>query len=326
MKRRQLIALLSGTVAWPLVARGQGKVWRIGVLLVNPVTTPDAVSIWNAFVEGLREHGYVEDQNIIIERRYSEGRADRWPELAIELVRLKVDLILVVTTPAAIAAKNASSSIPIVLAGAIDPVGAGLAASLARPGGNVTGLATFYPELGAKALLMLKEARPDLSRVAVLWNPANPANLSVWKETENAARTSGLTLLSVPIRDLKEFDNLSGAVDEARPDGVLVLSDVFIYMKRELIVDLMIQKRLAVVTPLRDMTKHGALMSYGVDLADIFHKAASYVDKIFKGANPADLPFEQPTKFELVINLKIARTLGLTIPPTLLAGADEVIE
>jgi putative ABC transport system substrate-binding protein len=329
MKRRQLIALLGGTAAWPLVARAQqpGKTWRIGVLLAEPAAgKPDAAAIWNAFIEGLRENGYVEGQNLIIEYRLSEGRSERWPELASELVRLKVDLILAGTTPAAFAAKNATSSIPIVLAGAIDPVGAGLAASLARPGGNVTGTATFFPELGAKALLLLKEARPNLSRVAVLWNPANPANVSVWNEAENAARASGLTLHSVPIRDLKEFDNVSGAVVEARADGLLVMGDVFLFLKREQIADLMLQKRLVAVTPYREMTKLGALMSYGVNFANIYHRAASYVDRIFKGANPADLPFEQPTKFHFVINLKTANTLGLTIPPTLLARADELIE
>src|SRR5262245_16355955 len=328
MRRRQLITLLGGTAAWPLVARAQqaGKVWRIGVLLVSPATKPDAARIWNAFIEGLREHGYFEGQNVIIERRHSEGRADRWAELANELVALKVDLILAGTTPAALAARNASNSIPIVLPGAIDPVGAGLAASLARPGGNVTGPATFFPELGAKALLLLKEAWPGLSRVAVLWNSANPANVSVWKEAENAARASGLTLHSVPTHDLKEFDNVSGAVGEVQADGLLVMGDVFIYAKRELIADLILQKRLVAVTPYRDMTELGVLMSYGLDLTAVFRRAASYVDRIFKGANPADLPFEQPTKFELVINLKTVKTLGLTIPPTMLARADEVIE
>jgi putative ABC transport system substrate-binding protein len=330
MNRREFVtALSSAVVAWPLAARAQhaGKVWRIGVIAgANAATKPDLAYIWNAFIEGLREHGYVEGQNVIFERRYSEGRADRWPELASDLVRLKVDLILASTTPAALAAKNATSSIPIVLAGAIDPVGAGLATSLARPGGNVTGPATYFPELGAKAMLLLKEAQPGLSRVAVLWNPANPANVSVWKETENAARASGLTLHSVPIGDLKEFENISGAVAEARADGLLVFGDDFILLKRELIADLMLQKRLVAVTPYRDMTKLGALISYGVDFADIYHKAASYVDRILKGANPADLPFEQPTKFELVINLKTAKALGLTIPPTLLVRANEVIE
>jgi ABC-type uncharacterized transport system substrate-binding protein len=301
-------------------------VWRIGVLLASPATGPDAARAWNAFIEGLREHGYVEHQNVIIEIRYSEGRADRWPELASELIRLKVDLILVGTTPAALALKNASSSIPVVIAGAIDPVGAGLAASLARPGGNVTGPATFFPELGAKALLLLKEACSGLSRVAVLWNPANPANVSVWRETENAARASGLTLHSVPIRDPNEFDNISGAVVEARVDGLLVLGDLFIFLRRTLIADFMLQKRLVAVTPYREMTELGALMSYGVDFADIYRKAASYLDRILKGANPADLPFEQPTKFVFVINLKTANTLALTIPPTLLARADEVID
>ena len=330
MKRREFITALSGAVvAWPLAVRAQraGKVWRIGVLLAEAAAgKPDAAAIWNPFIEGLREHGYVEGHNLAIEYRLSEGRSERWPELARELVRLKVDLIFVGTTPAAIAAKNATSSIPIVLAGAIDPVGAGLAASLARPGGNVTGPATFFPELGAKALLLLKEARPGLSKVAVLWNPENPGNVSVWKEAENAARASGLTLHSVPIRDLKEFDNLSGVVAAARADGLLAMGDQFIFLKRELIADLMLQKRLAAVTPYREMTKLGALMSYGVNFADIYHKAASYVDKILKGANPADLPFEQPTKFDLVINLNTAMALGLTIPPTLLASANEVIE
>src|SRR5262249_22791866 len=318
MKRRQLIALIAGTVAWPRVARAQlaRKVWRIGVLVgSNFATEPDRARYWNAFIEGLREHGYVEDQNIILERRYSGHRADRWPELASELVRLNVDLILVATTPAALAAQKASSSIPIVHAGAIDPVGAGLAVSLARPGGNVTGLATFFPELGAKALLLLKEAWPGLSRVAVLWNPANPANVSAWKESENAARASGLTLHSVPIRDAREFDNLSGAVADAQADGLLILGDAFIFDKRKLIADLINHKRLIAVPPWREMTQLGALMSYGVDFVDIFRKAASYVDRILKGANPADLPFEQPRKFDLVINLKTAKTLGLAIPP-----------
>jgi len=330
MRRREFIALVGRTtVAWPLAARAQQarKMWRIGVLLgSNLATKPETARIWNAFIEGLREHGYVEGQNVIIEPRYSEERNDRWPELASELVRLKVDLILASTTPAALAAKNASSSIPIVHAAAIDPVAAGLAVSLARPGGNVTGLATFFPELGAKALLLLKEAWPRLSRVSVLWNPANPANVSVWKEIENAARASGLTLHSVPIGNLKEFDTVSGAVADAQADGLLILGDVFILMKRKLIADLMHQKRLVAVTPYREMTELGALMSYGVDFADNFRKAASYVDRIFKGANPADLPFEQPTKFELVIKLKTAKALGLTVPPTLLARADEVIE
>ena len=330
MRRREFITLLSGAAtAWPQIAPAQQarKVWRIGVLVgSNFATEPDRARIWNAFIEGLREHGYVEGQNIIFERRYSGHRADRWPELASELVRFNVDLILVATTPAALAAKNASSSIPIVHAGAIDPVGAELAVSLARPGGNVTGPATYFPELGAKALLLLKEAWPGLSSVAVLWNPANPANVSVWKETENAARASGLTLHSVPIRDLKEFDNLSGAVADARADGLLIIGDAFIFDKRKLIADLTHQKRLVAVTPYREMTELGALMSYGLDLTAVFRRAASYVDRILTGANPADLPFEQPTKFLLVINMKTAKAFGLTIPTTVLARADEVIE
>ena len=246
--------------------------------------------------------------------------------MASELVRLKVDIILVGTTPAALAAKNATGAIPIVHTGAIDPVGAGLAASLARPGGNVTGLAVLYPELAAKGLSLLKEARPGLSRVAVLWNAANPANAPVWREIEITARMSGLTLHSVPIRALKEFDDVLTAVAGARADGLLVLGDELIFVKRKLIADLTIQKRLVAVTQNREITDLGVLMSYGVDFADIYRRAASYVDRILKGANPGDLPFEQPTKFELVINLKTAKALGLTIPQSLLLRADEVIQ
>jgi putative ABC transport system substrate-binding protein len=282
--------------------------------------------IWKVFIDALRERGYVEGQNFAIEARYAEGRADRWPDLASELVRLKVDVILVDTTPAALAAKNASRSIPIVHCCAIDPVGAGLAASLARPGGNVTGLAQLYPELSAKGLLLLKEARPGLSRVAVLWNPANPANASAWRETENAARASGLTLHSVPIRVLKDFDHVPAGLAEARAEGVLLLGDSLVFVLRKQIAGLIIQKRLVAVTPYREVTELGALMSYGVDLADLFHRAAGYVDRVLKGANPANLPFEQPTKFEFVINLKTAKALGLTIPPSLLLRADQVIE
>ena len=328
MNRRAFVTGLGAVLAAPLAAGAQraGKVQRIGVLGSFPPTTPDAAPIWNAFIEGLREHGYVEGQNFVFEYRYAEGRADRWQELASELVRLKVDVIVVPTTPAALAAKNASSAIPIVHAAAIDPVGAGLAASLARPGGNVTGLAQLYPELAAKGLSLLKEARPGLSRVAVLWNAANPANAPVWREIEITARMSGLTLHSVPIRALKEFDDVLAAVAGARADGLLVLGDALMFVKRKLIADLTIQKRLVTVTPFREITDLGALMSYGVDLADPYRRAASYVDRILKGANPGDLPFEQPTKFELVINMKTAKALGLTIPQSLLLRADEVIQ
>ncbi len=329
MNRRAFVIGFGALLAVPLAAGAQksGKVWRLGLLTNTPPTAaPDTMRIWKVFIDALRERGYVEGQNFAIEARYAEGRADRWPDLASELVRLKVDVILVDTTPAALAAKNASRSIPIVHCCAIDPVGAGLAASLARPGGNVTGLAQLYPELSAKGLLLLKEARPGLSRVAVLWNPANPANASAWRETENAARASGLTLHSVPIRVLKDFDHVPAGLAEARAEGVLLLGDSLVFVLRKQIAGLIIQKRLVAVTPYREVTERGALMSYGVDLADLFHRAAGYVDRVLKGANPANLPFEQPTKFEFVINLKTAKALGLTIPPSLLLRADQVIE
>jgi putative tryptophan/tyrosine transport system substrate-binding protein len=329
MNRRAFVTGLGALLAGPLASGAQQskKMWRLGYLSTFPPPTPEAVRIWSAFIAGLRELGYVEGQNVLIERRYNEGRAERWPPVANELVQLKVDVILVSTTPAALAARTASSSIPIVHAAAIDPVGAGLAASLSRPGGNVTGLAIPSPELTAKGLLLLKEARPGLSRVAVLWNDANTANASVWRETENAARMSGLTLHSVPMRTVKDLDNVSAAVAETRADGLLVLQDAFIFSRgAKLFADVAIQQRLVAVTQFRRMAELGALMSYGVDFADLFRKAASYVDKIFRGANPADLPFEEPTKFELVINLKTAKALGLIIPPSLLLRADQVIE
>ena len=319
------LALVLILFASPFFAEAQRaeKVWRIGYLANVPPITPEVARNWNGFVDGLREHGYVEGRNLVIERRYAEGRADRWPELASELVRLKVDVIVVNTTPAALAAKNASSAIPIVQMGAIDPVGAGLAASLARPGGNVTGLAILFPELAAKGLALLKEARPGLSRVAVLWNAANPANASVLRETETAARASGLTLQSVPVRAPKDFED---AFAQVRADGLLVLGDVLMFQQRKQIAEFITQKRLPAVTQFREMTELGALMSYGVDLAAMFRRAANYVDRVLKGARPGDLPFEQPTKFELTLNLKTAKSLGLTIPPSLLLQANYVIE
>jgi putative ABC transport system substrate-binding protein len=325
MRRREFITLLGGAAAaWPLGARAQqaSKVYRLGILTI----ARDLPRTWAGLFHGLRDHGYVEGQNLIIELRYSEGQTERWPEAAAELVGLRVDVIVVSTTPAALAAKKATSTIPIIFPTAFDPVGAGLATSLSRPGGNVTGLGLFVPEVSAKGLTLLKEALPSLTRVAVLWNAANPANALVWRDVEATARAAGLVLYPQQVREPKDFEAAFIAITQERPEGLLVLVDALLNQYRNQIVDFTAREHFPAVFQFREFAELGGLMSYGPNLPDMFYRAADYVDRILKGAKPADLPIEQPTKFELVINLKTARALGLEIPPTLLARADEVIE
>jgi putative ABC transport system substrate-binding protein len=322
--RLGLTAVLTfGILASPLAAEAQppGKAYRIGYL-----GTPPPAHIWDSLLEGLRERGYIEGRNIVFERRFSEGRAERFPEFAAEMVRLRVDLIIVNTTPAAIAAKNATKTIPIVIPTAIDPIGAGLVASLARPGGNLTGFAILWAELSAKRLALLKEVVPGLSRVVVFWNAANPANASAWKETQAAARALGLVLQSREVRDPQDFEGTFAHMAKGRADALLVLEDAVISLHRQQIAEFAIQKHLPSVFAARESVVAGGLMSYGPSLPDLYRRAAITVDKILSGVRPADLPIEQPTKFELVINLKTAKALSLTIPPSVLARADQVIE
>jgi putative tryptophan/tyrosine transport system substrate-binding protein len=325
MQRREFIALLVSTAAsWPFTAHAQqpGKMWRIGLIAHRPFAKKDA----DAFREAMRELGYVEGQNVILEPRYAEGKAERFQEFAEEMVRLKVDIIIVYTTPAALAAKNATTTIPIVFPTAIDPVGTGVVSNLRHPGGNVTGGAILYAELCAKRLQLLKEVVPGLSRSAVVWNAANPANALAWKETQDAARTLGVVLQSHEMKVLKDFEGAFAIMAKDRPDGLLVLEDsLTIYYGKE-IADFAARQRLPSMFGWREGVDAGGLMSYGVSSPEIVRRTATYVDKILKGAKPGDLPVQQDTKFELVINLKTARALGLTIPPTLLATADEVIE
>jgi ABC-type uncharacterized transport system substrate-binding protein len=306
----------------PAEAQQPGKVYRIGFLS----TDPPAAHAWNALLDGLRERGYIKGRNIVFERRFSEGKAERFPEFAAEMVRLSVDIIIVTTTPAAIAAKNATQTIPIIIPTALDPVGAGLVASLARPGGNITGLSSLSPELSGKRLELLKEVVPGMTRVAVLWNPANPANASVWKETQAAAGALGLLLYSQEVRGPPDLKGGFPLTAQARPDALLVLSDSLINMRRQQIVEFARQKRLPSVFASTEPVMAGGLMSYGPSLPDRYRRTAYYVDRILKGAKPADLPVEQPTKFEFVINLKAAKQIGLTIPPNVLARADKVIK
>jgi putative ABC transport system substrate-binding protein len=319
-----IVILLLSLLVVPLAAVAQppGKVYRLGYL----DTTPLPAHLWEALLDGLRERGYSEGRNLVFERRFSEGNAERFPEFAAELVRLRVDCILVTTTPAALAAKHATQTIPIVIPTMIDAVGAGLVASLARPSGNLTGLSVLAPELSGKRLELLHEVVPGLTRVAVLWNAANPANALSWEGTQTAAGALGLLLHSLDVRGPQDLEGAFARMAQARPDALLVLPDSLIAMYRQPIAEFATQQHLPSVFSTREWVVLGGLMSYGPSLPDLFRRAATYVDKILKGAKPADLPVEQPTKFELVVNLKTAQALGLTIPSSVLFRADEVIK
>jgi len=323
IRRREFITTLIGAAAaWPLPAPAQqsGKIWRMGFIAHGHE------KFYDALFEGLHEFGYVERQNLVVERRYAEGRAERFPEFAAEMVRLNVDVIVVVTTPAALAVKKATTTISIVHPNAIDPLNTGLVASLAHPGGNLTGGAQLTAEASAKRLEALKKVVPALSRGAVLWNPGNPALPFAWKETQGAARKLGVTLLSHEVQGPKDFEAAFSAIAQERPDALLVLQDAVTLQQRKEIVDFAIQQRLPGMFQAKGWAEAGGLMSYGEDLPYMYRRAAYFVDKIFKGTNPADLPVEQATKFELVLNLKTARAIGLTISDPFLALADEVIE
>ena len=303
------------------------KVPRIGYLVSSEPATESARS--EGIRLALRELGYIEGQNIAIEYRYAEGKNDRHPKLAAELVRLKVDLIVVAGGVGTIRTlMNATKTIPIVMTGGADPVEAGLIESLARPGGNVTGLTTLSRELGGKRLELLKEAVPKLAHVAVLYDPTTQAGVLQVKEVlPVAARALKLTLRSWEVRDADGFDKVFAALSKQRPDGLYVpASGALMRANQKRIVAFALKSRLPSIYYLRESVDAGGLMSYGADLADSYRRVATYVDKILKGAKPADLPVEQPTKFELVINLKTAKQIGLTIPQKVLSRADKVIK
>jgi putative tryptophan/tyrosine transport system substrate-binding protein len=295
---------------------------RIGYLLEG--SSSSAADRVDTFRDGLRDLGYVEGKNIVIDYRYAEGKFDRFPELAAELVRLKVYVIVAVSTVAARAAQNATRTIPIVaLSG--DPVETGLVASLARPGGNVTGLASLAPELSTKRLELLKEIVSKVSLVAVLWNPNGPAPVLAFKETQLAAKRLGLLLQSLEVRGPDDFESAFGGAIRERASALLVISDPLTNTHQRRIVELAAKNRLPAIYPIREFVQAGGLMAYAPDRLEQYRRVAYYVDKILKGAKPADLPVEQPTKFEFVINLKAAKQIGLTIPPNVLARADKVI-
>jgi ABC-type uncharacterized transport system substrate-binding protein len=266
------------------------------------------------------------ERNLIITYQWAEGYQERSAALAAELVRLKPDVILTAGTPGSLAAKQATQSIPIVAAIVGDPVASGLVSSLAKPGGNVTGLATLAEELERKRLEIFKEVVPKLSRVAVLLNPANPFTTIAWKGAQSAAEALGVTLLPVEARGPNDLDHALATIETARPDGLILIPDRFLFLYRVPIVEFMTTNRLPGIFPWGEIVREGGLMAYGPDLSDMYRRAAVYVDKILKGAKPADLPVEQPMKFEFVINLKTVQALGITMPPTVLFQADEVIQ
>jgi putative ABC transport system substrate-binding protein len=328
MERRTFLGTLGLSVlAAPLAAEAQpaAKVARIGYLAGSLAARPH---LQEAFRQGLRDLGYVEGRNVVIEYRDAEGNFERLPALAAELVALKVAVILAPTTLAALAAKQATRTLPIVFTVAADPVTSGLVNSLARPGGNVTGLSILAPELVGKRLELLKQAVPGVSRVAVLWQPGGLGKRTekdMLKEAEVAARALGVRLQFVEARGPADFDRAFSDMTRARAGALTVLTSAMFFNERRRLVDLAAEKRLPAVYGGRDFVDAGGLMSYGPNQADLNRRAATYVDKILKGAKPGDLPVEQPTKFELVINLKTAKALSLTMPQSVLGRADEVI-
>ena len=322
------ITLLLGGLFNPLAAAAQqaAKGPRIGYLNANLAASPH---LTEAFRQGLRDLGYIEGRNVVIDYRDAEGKFDRLPALAVELVALKVDVIVATGTLAALAAKRATSSIPIVFPTVGDPVTDGLVISLARPGGNVTGLSNLTPELVGKCLELLKEAIPGVSQVAILWQPGGfveRTRKDVRKGAEVAGRALGIRLQFVEARGPEDFDRVFSDIARARAGAGIVVTTAMFFQERRRLVDLAAKIRLPAVYGSRESVDAGGLISYGPNFADSFRRAATYVDKILKGAKPADLPVEQPTKFELVINLKTAKQIGLTIPPNVLARADRVIK
>ena len=321
MKRREFITLLGGSATlWPLAGRAH-KFFKIGLL-----DTGLGANFSVPFVRKLVELGYVEGQNVVIERRSAEGNAELLAGLAADLVRQQVDVIVTAGTPAGFAAKKATSTIPIVLGANSDPVGVGLVVSLARPGGNATGNSLMAPDLSAKRLEILHTLAPEISRIAILWDSSNPGMAERVRETKIAADQSHVLLHTVGPRNLDELDAAFADLRNARPDALLVTAEAFTRQHLVRILDFANNNKIPAMFEDSSYVAAGGLISYGPDYQDVFRKAAVFVDKILKGAKPADLPIEQPTKFELVINLKTAKAIGLSVPPTLLITADKVIE
>jgi putative ABC transport system substrate-binding protein len=325
MRRREFIRLLGGAVvAWPLASSAQSKIARIG-FMGNSTAALEA-NLVDAFREGLREHGYEEGRNIAIEYRWADGEYERFPALVTELIAAKVDVIVTAGTPAALAMKKATTTVPLVMVAVGDPVGTGLVPSLARPGGNLTGLSSIAPDLEGKRLQLLREVVPALSHVAMFVNSLNPFHVSSMRQARAAAQAMGIKLQLHDISKSEDLDGAFAAIREERPDALLILADRVFLHNRERLMDFTKEQRLPNVNAYKELVEVGGLMSYGPSYEDMHKRAAIYVDKILKGAKPADLPIEQPSKFTFIVNLKAAKALGITVPSHLLGLADQLIE
>jgi putative ABC transport system substrate-binding protein len=320
--RRELITLLGSGAAWPFaaLAQGAGQIPRIGVLWPNPPATFEAVR------QGLREFGYIEGQSISFEFRWAEGKLDQLPELARELVGIPVDIIVTLAPPATVAARNATKTIPIVFVAIGEPVASGLVASLARPGANLTGTTRMLPEMSAKHVELLKMAVPSLSKLAVVWNPINTSHRPALQAVEAVALSLSIQPRPLEVRGPAELDGVFAAIARDGADGVLFIADPVFFINLQRMAEFVASRRLPSIANFIEFPRLGGLMGYAPSIPDEFRHVAGHIDKILKGAKPADLPVELPTKFQLVINLRTAKTLGLNLPPTLLATADEVIE
>jgi putative ABC transport system substrate-binding protein len=327
VSRRAFLTGFAAALAAPPAAAAQpaGKVYHVGYLGVTPPTASTA-PLWDAFVNGLREHGYAEGRNLVLHRRYSDGQDARFSELAAELVRLNVDVIVSSTTQGALAAKQATSTIPIVTIVVGDPVGSGLVMSLARPGGNVTGVTTQATDWAAKQVEVLQEMLPGIKRIGVLWNPTLPQHQTFFRETQKAAATLRLELDSLELRSIDGLEAVFQRIAHARLDGLQVYDQPALFPHRQRVVDAVTRSRIPAIYGLPPYVDSGGLMSYSPKLPDLFRRSTTYVDKLLKGAKASQLPMEQPTMFALVINLKTAKALGLTIPRSLLLRADQAIE
>ncbi len=325
-RRKLLVALGAGALAWVGAARAQAPARAARIGLLSP-SSPSIAALWlQAFRSGLRDLGWIEGKNVSIEYRYAEGSSDRLPGLAADLVRLKVDVIVVSSAPAAAAAKKATTTIPIVIAAAGDPIAAGLVESLSRPGGNITGLSQMTHETTGKRLELLKEIVPKLSRVAVLWNSQGGGSAPSWQELQLPARQLGIQLHSLEVRSPNDFEKAFQDAIRARAGAIFVTAEPVIATNLERIAGLAARNHLPSIFQWSEFADAGGLAAYGPDRADLYRRAATFVDKILKGAKPGDLPVEQPTKFELVINMKTAKALGITVPQSVRFRADRVID
>jgi ABC-type uncharacterized transport system substrate-binding protein len=329
MRRREFVTLLGGaTASWPLAARAQqaGKLWRIGFLAGGSRPVSSDFNPYGGFLRGMRELGYVEGKDFSVEWRFAEGRFTLFPDLAAELVRLSVDVIVLGTGSAVPAVQHATRTIPVVMGVSVDPVGMGFVASFARPGGNITGLASSQDETVSKHLQLLTMAVPSVSRVGFVLNPENPSHVRRLQIARDAAQTANLVLVPVEARHPQEIESAFVMLGQERSGAAIFPSDAFFFSRRRSIADMALKARLPTIFNQREYVEAGGLMSYGESLADFYRRSAFYVDKIFRGSKPADLPIQQPTRFFLVLNRKTVETIGLNIPLPLLVAADEVIE